>query len=110
MPVTDEIFAAADRQGLGLVEYLKHNYSNQRMDKLEKSIKNQLASLNSEISDFMQGIELPQIEKNLESVEETKLDVMQSRLITELHVKQAEFDHMLSSEIISAPIEIPLTA
>ena len=97
MPVTDEIFAAADRHGQGLTEYLKHNYSEQRLDRLEKSIRTQLSSLNSEISDFMQGIELPPIERNLESVGETKLDIMQSRLISELHVKQVEFDTMLAS-------------
>jgi len=112
MPVTNEIFAAADRQGQSLAEYLKHNFSDQRLDRLETSIRTQLDSLNSEISDFMQGIELPQIEKNLESVEETKLDIMQSRLINELHAKQIEFDTMLSSECesFSAPLECPQVA
>lgn len=110
MPMTDEIFAAADRQGLSLAEYLKHNYSDQRMDQLENKIRKQLATLNSNISEFMQDIDVPQIEKNLESVEETKLDVMQSRLMTELQAKQAEFDSMLGMESVSAAVDSPLTA
>lgn len=112
MPITDEIFAAADRQGLSLAEYLKHNYSDQGLDKLETRIKKQMNSLNSDISDFMEGIELPEIDKNLVSAGETKLEVMQSRLMTELHAKQAEFDNMLGAglESFSSPMEIPQVA
>jgi len=110
MPITDEIFAAADRQGQSLAEYLKHNYSDQKLDRLETKIRKQLDSLNSEISDFMQGIELPQIESNLVSAGETKLEVMQSRLMTELHVKQVEFDNMLGTEGFSAAMESALVA
>jgi len=98
MPITDEIFAAADRQGLSLAEYLKHNYSDQRIDQLENRINKQLASLNSEISEFMQDVEIPRIEENLEEAGDVKLDVMQSRLMTELHAKQVEFDQMLGAE------------
>lgn len=104
MPKTEEIFAAADRQGLSLAEYLKHNYSEDKLANLERNIKTQLNSLSAEISGYMGGLDdLSKIERNLLSLGESKLDIMQSRLRQSLHAKQVEFEEMLSSENIAIP-------
>jgi hypothetical protein len=106
MPNIDKIFAAADRQRQSLAEYLKHNYSDRKLDDLECSIRTQLDSLNSEISDFMAGIEVPRIENNLVCASDMKLDTMQSRLMDSLHEKQVEFEQMLGPDGIETHLSI----
>lgn len=96
MSLTEDLFRAADGEGLGLTEYIKKTYSQDGMAELEDGIRMQLNSLKSEISDFMETIEVPEISMNLESTDFSRLDLMQSRIKIKIESKQSELRDNLS--------------
>ena len=53
MPITDEIYAAADKEGVGLAEYIRNTYSKRSLADLESKVQTQLDSLKGEISGFI---------------------------------------------------------
>lgn len=99
MPITDEIYAAADREGVSLAEYIRQTYSKKTLADLENEVQSQLDSLKGEISGFMGDVKLPQIEANLMSADVEKLDMMQARIRRTLESRISELDNMLSTEV-----------
>jgi len=99
MPITDEIYAAADREGVTLAEYIRKTYSKRSLVNLENEVQTQLDSLKGEISGFMGDVRLPEIEANLMTAGKEKLDMMQSRIRMNLVSRIIELDNMLSSEV-----------
>jgi hypothetical protein len=99
MPITDEIYAAADREGVSLAEYIRKTYSKRSLADLENKVQTQLDSLKGEISGFMGDVELPEIEANLMTAGKEKLDMMQARIRMNLVSRIIELDDMLSTEI-----------
>ena len=99
MPITDEIYAAADREGVSLAEYIRKTYSKRSLANLESEVQTQLDSLKDEISGFMGDVELPEIESNLMTAGNEKLDMMQARIRKNLVGRVTELDGMLSTEI-----------
>ena len=99
MPITDEIYAAADREGVTLAEYIRKTYSKRSLVNLENEVQTQLDSLKDEISGFMGDVELPEIESNLMTAGNEKLDMMQARIRKNLVGRITELDGMLSNEI-----------
>jgi len=99
MPITDEIYAAADREGVSLAEYIRKTYSKRSLANLESEVQTQLDSLKDEISGFMGDVELPEIESNLMTAGNEKLDMMQARIRKNLVGRITELDGMLSNEI-----------
>jgi hypothetical protein len=99
MPITDEIYAAADRNGVSLAEYIRKTYSKKSLANLENEVQTQLDSLKGELSGFMGDVELPEIEANLMTAGKEKLDMMQARIRKNLVSRITELDDMLSTEI-----------
>jgi len=97
MTLTEDVFRAADDEGLGLTEYISKMYSKSDMTELEHGIKSQLNTLKSEISDFMETIEVPEISMNLETTDFPRLDLMQSRIKSKIESKQSELISELSN-------------
>jgi len=97
MTLTDDVFRAADGEGLGLTEYISKMYSQSDMTELEHGIRSQLNTLKSEISDFMETIEVPEISMNLETTDFPRLDLMQSRIKSKIESKQSELISELSN-------------
>jgi hypothetical protein len=99
MPITDEIYAAADREGVSLAEYIRKTYSKRSLTDLESEVQTQLDSLKGELSGFMGDVELPEIEANLMTAGKEKLDMMQARIRKNLLGRITELDDMLSTEV-----------
>ena len=99
MPITDEIYAAADREGVSLAEYIRKTYSKRSLTDLENEVQTQLDSLKGELSEFVGDVELPEIETNLMTAGKEKLDMMQARIRRNLVSRITELDDMLSTEI-----------
>jgi hypothetical protein len=99
MPITDEIYAAADREGVSLAEYIRKTYSKRSLAELENEVQTQLDSLKGELSGFVGDVKLPEIEANLMTAGKEKLDLMQARVRQNLVSKITELDDMLSTEI-----------
>jgi hypothetical protein len=99
MPITDEIYAAADREGVSLAEYVQKTYSDISLANLENEVQAQLDSLKGELSGFMGDLKLPEIEANLMTAGKEKLDMMQARIRKTLVSRITELDDMLSTEI-----------
>jgi hypothetical protein len=99
MPITEEIYAAADREGVGLAEYIRKTYSKRSLADLENEVQTQLDSLKGELSGFVGDVKLPEIEANLMTAGREKLDIMQARVRRNLVCKITELDNMLSTEI-----------
>jgi hypothetical protein len=98
MPITDKIYEAADKEGVGLAEYIRKTYSKKSLANLERNVRTQLNSLQGEISGFMTDVEVPRIEANLITASKEKLDLMQARVRRSLMSKITELDEMLSTE------------
>lgn len=99
MPITDEICAAAEQEGLGLTEYIRRTYTSESLADLESTIKTQLDSLRGEISGFIGNVEVPEIEQNLMTASKEKLDMMQARVRRNMVSKITELDDMLATEL-----------
>jgi len=99
MPITEEIYAAADREGVSLADYIRKTYSKRSLAVLENEVQTQLDSLKGEISGFMGDLKLPEIEANLMTADKEKLDMMQARIRENLVSRITELDDMLSTEI-----------
>ena len=97
MSLTEDVFRAADDESLGLTEYIRRKYNESDMTELECGIKSQLNTLKSEISDFMETIEVPEISMNLEDVGFSRLDLMQSRIKSKIESRQSELISDLSN-------------
>jgi hypothetical protein len=96
--ITDKIYEAADKEGVGLAEYIRKTYSKKSLANLERNVRTQLNSLQGEISGFMTDVEVPRIEANLITASKEKLDLMQARVRRSLMSKITELDEMLSTE------------
>ncbi len=99
MSMTDEIYAAADREGVSLSEYIQKTYSKKSLANLESEVRTQLDSLKGEISGFIGDVRLPEIEANLLTASAEKLDLMQARVRRNIVEKNTELYDMLSAEI-----------
>lgn len=98
--IVNEIFAAADRKGVGLAEHVRIAYGEGQIADLEKKIKDQLKSLREEISEFMVGIEAESIASNMLTVNKDELDRMQAKVRETMATKMIELTRLNETMLI----------
>jgi len=90
MSIINTIFEAADKEGIGLTEYVTKHLNSDKMSEMEWAITEEISVLRDEISDFLKDVEVPEIGDNLQNASAEKLDMMQNRIQSRIARKRSQ--------------------